>query len=162
MIFDTIENARCYFSLPWWDRVNEFVVDVAPTLSDGEHSIVGKEMFARVMTCFTGRREDAILESHRTYVDIQIVLDGEEAIAIWPTRTLTPRTSYDSDRDVVFYNLPADSAAEIVLKPGLFAVFFPQDAHMPQLMSGAACQIRKLVIKATVDRVMLSGESSPL
>tara|TARA_B100000315_G_scaffold258428_1_gene310486 strand:- start:8825 stop:9313 length:489 start_codon:yes stop_codon:yes gene_type:complete len=157
MIFDTVENATCYFSSSWWDRVNAFVVDVAPTLPDGEHPIIGEEMFARIMTCFTGCRDDAILESHRTYIDIHIVLEGEEAIAVWPIKTLVPRTGYDNERDVIFYEPPADSAAEIILKPGLFAGFFQQDAHMPQLISGTACQIKKLVIKATLG-CMILGE----
>jgi len=51
---------------------------------------------------------------------------------------------------VLFYHSPEDEGARLTLSPGFFAVFFPQDAHMTQLMDRRPAAIKKLVMKISV------------
>jgi len=93
---------------------------------------------------------DAVLESHRAYVDVHVVLEGAETIAVWPVGPLRVRTPYHAQQDVTVYEQPDTPGTRLVLAPGLFAVFFPQDAHMTQLMDREQRAIKKLVMKVAV------------
>ncbi len=153
MIVDSLANVGWYFKADWWRKVVEFIRTAHPALPDGEHALQGREVFVRILSLKTGPCEHTVLESHRSYVDIHVVLDGQETIEVWPTHLLTPRNGYDSERDVTFYMAPDGPPAVIDLRPGNFAVFFPQDAHMPQLVCEVPCQLKKLVVKTSVELV---------
>ncbi len=91
-------------------------------------------------------REKVSLEAHRHYIDIQLPLRGPEKMGWAPVERLRfPRSEYDSERDIVFYG---DAASSIVnVAPGQMAVFFPEDAHAPNIGLG---NHRKLIVKVPV------------
>lgn len=96
-----------------------------------------------------GERSSRKYESHREYLDIHIVLEGEECIEFADTSLLTPLGSYDAKNDCLLYG--NDVQGEVIhLTPGIVAVFFPQDAHMPGILSGKQCDIVKIVIKQKI------------
>ena len=68
---------------------------------------------------------------------------------VQPVDSLKPGAPYDADDDIVFL-VPEGSRAEIVLREGMFAVFFPQDAHMPMLAAGSPAEVMKIVVKVAV------------
>lgn len=88
-------------------------------------------------------REKARLESHRRYIDIHVPLSGVETIGWAPVSSLVNVTEpYDESRDIAFYG---DSAQSMLhLRPGQIAVFYPEDAHAPNIGIGAH---RKLCVK---------------
>ena len=104
-------------------------------------------MFVKILDFTTSPPEAAVLESHRVYADVHVVLDGREAIRVWPAEELSPCQAYDADRDVILYEPPAVAPVVLDLRPGHFVVFQPQDAHMPALSAGAPARVRKLVFK---------------
>lgn len=80
-------------------------------------------------------REMARLEAHRKFIDIHVPVKGNETIGWAPVaqlcHTLEP---YDDDRDIAFYG---DSARCLLhLCPGQIAIFFPEDAHAPNIGIG--------------------------
>lgn len=88
-------------------------------------------------------REKASLESHRRYIDIHVPLKGTEIIGWAPVESLKhKREEYDVDRDVAFYGDAAHSLLHV--KVGQMAIFFPEDAHAPNIGLG---NHRKLCIK---------------
>lgn len=91
-------------------------------------------------------REKAALEAHRRFIDIHVPLKGTETIGWAPVNALKHvRSPYDADRDVAFYG---DSAHSLIhLKLGQIAVFFPEDAHAPNIGLG---NHKKLCIKIPV------------
>lgn len=91
-------------------------------------------------------RENATLEAHRKYIDIHVPLKRTETIGWAPTPTLKHvREAYDADRDVAFFG---DAAHTLVhLKVGQCAIFFPEDAHAPNIGLG---NHRKICIKIPV------------
>jgi biofilm protein TabA len=153
MIFDSLDNASAYFAADWWHDTLAYIRSATPSLEDGAHSVRTDRIIARVHTGDTRPASDAVLESHRAYVDVHVVLDGRETIAVWPTDRLRVHTPYNDKQDVTFYDLPADEGVRLNLTPGFFAIFFPQDAHMTQLMDQRPAAIKKLVMKISVELV---------
>lgn len=149
MIFDALSEAGPYFAGSWWRDVLAYAATVTTDTPVGERQLRGEELLVRVLDLTTYPPEAAVLESHRRYTDVQIVLDGGEFIRVWPAAQLTVKEAYDAGRDVMFYEHPADAPVVIDLMPGTFAVFRPQDAHMPALMKGAPARLRKMVFKVS-------------
>lgn len=77
-------------------------------------------------------REKVQLEAHRRYIDIQLPLKGAEKMGWSALAGLKlPRADYDEERDLIFYG---DAATTLItVKPGQMAVFFPEDAHAPNI-----------------------------
>jgi YhcH/YjgK/YiaL family protein len=98
----------------------------------------------------TKARVDGFFESHRKYIDVQIVFEGAELMEVADIGTMKTRAEYDPARDLITYE---DNPAAALLRvwPGQAAVFFPSDVHMPTLRVGEAAQVtRKCVIKIPV------------
>lgn len=92
-------------------------------------------------------REKASMEAHRRYIDIHVPLKTTETIGWAPTADMTyPRGEYDADRDVAFFGDSAHSMLHV--RPGQIAVFFPEDAHAPNIGLGSH---RKLCVKILVE-----------
>lgn len=152
MIVDQLANYKAYNPSPAWEKAFAFLSKLDESSPEGAFEIQGKDIFCRVMSYETCVPWECVLESHRRYVDIQAVLDGAESIDWYPTKILTIKDPYDNEKDVEFYNRMTDSWGRIDLSPGVFAVFFPQDAHMPKLMVGEFSKtIKKAVIKIRAD-----------
>jgi biofilm protein TabA len=153
VIFDSLHNADGYFSGDWWRDTLAYIRSAAPSLPDGVHPVREDAIVARVHSGHTRPASEAVLESHRTYVDVHVVLDGRETIIVWPADRLRIRTPYNEKQDVTFYDPPVEEGARLNLAPGSFAVFFPQDAHMTQLMDRHSVAIKKLVMKISLGLV---------
>ncbi len=152
MIFDNIKNHTLYPFGPAWKTAFDFLKTLVPDSELGKRLIQGDVLYAGVDCYETKSREIAKLETHRRYVDIQVLLSGTEAVEIFPKQELTVSQPYNPERDVEFYQVPAKPAATVTLTPGKFLVFFPEDAHMPSLMTGSTPQpVKKVVIKVAVD-----------
>ena len=96
----------------------------------GNTPIDGDEVFANVQAYTTLPDADAPFESHEKYFDLQFVVSGEERFGYAPRDLCKPAMAYDADRDLVFYEEPAESGC-IILKAGDFAIVPPEDAHAP-------------------------------
>ena len=156
MIFDTLEQATPYFAGEWWREVLRFIAAAPLDLPAGERALRGEDLFVRVLDFVTGPQADAVLESHRKYNDVHVVLQGSELIRVWPAATLSVRQEYDADKDVMFYEPPPVAPLVLDLRPGHFVVFQPQDAHMPAIAAPQPARIRKLVFKVST-RLIVQG-----
>jgi YhcH/YjgK/YiaL family protein len=92
-------------------------------------------------------REKSCLEAHRRYIDIHLPIRGEEAMGWAPVADMTNlRQAYNEENDIEFYGDAARSIFNV--QPGQMAIFFPEDAHAPNVGTG---NHRKLCIKIPVD-----------
>lgn len=91
--------------------------------------------------------ETAQLEAHRKFIDIHVPLKSSETIGWAPVDGLKyPHGPYDESADICFYG---DSATSMLrVRTGQMAVFFPEDAHAPNIGVGTH---KKLCIKIPVD-----------
>lgn len=94
---------------------------------------------------------DAIeVESHRKHVDIQWVIEGEEAIDIASAASLYPRVDYDEKKDVVLWH-PKNPMTRVALHPGSYVVLYPEDAHRPCIsLTGMPSEVRVAVAKVLI------------
>lgn len=88
-------------------------------------------------------------EAHNRYFDIQYIISGEENFEIASRNKLIPSTSYDSEKDVVFFQEPAYKDI-LNLYPEDLVIVSPKEAHKPRVCMNLPCQVRKIVIKIPV------------
>ena len=150
MIVDTLAAAARYHALgPRIARGLDYLAAFDPAVPDGRHEIDGDELFALVQRYDTAPGSERRFESHRRYVDLQLVAAGRERILHAPIRLLEPAADYDEERDVRFYHEPGASSS-VLLGPGDFAILFPDDGHKPGCMAGGRDAVLKVVVKARV------------
>lgn len=135
---------------PVWRRAFEGLEALGQESAEERTSLGSDGMYVRVMSYETkdAESEHAILEAHRHVVDVQIVLQGSERIDWFPLSTLEPASAYDPEKDVQYYARPGIAPASVDVTPGTFVVLFPEDAHMPQLVTALAHNwVKKAVVK---------------
>jgi YhcH/YjgK/YiaL family protein len=98
--------------------------------AEGRMEIDGDRLWASVARGVGRGREAARLECHRQYIDVQVVLAGTEMVGWRPLDDCRQvAQAYDPGQDIAFFG----DRPEVWLKmgPGMFAIFFPEDAHAP-------------------------------
>ena len=121
------------------------------SMEDGTYPIEGDHIYAMLQSFDVKQPIDVEFETHRRYLDIQYVLEGTLKIRIADRKDLSPVTEYDPSADVIFYERTYEDST-ISLTPGVYAIFFPNDAHrmvcFPE--EGDCPKIRKCVVKVEV------------
>lgn len=115
----------------------------------GRTDIEGDDVYLTVSEAETKAPEQLPFEAHRRYIDIQLVVGGQEAIRFAPIGSMKTTQPYDAAKDIEFFEPPAKyGTAE--LRPGAFAVFAPGDGHRPGLHLDGPHVSRKVVVKVSV------------
>ena len=146
MILDNITGAGRYARLhPLFPRAFDYIRDTDLfALAPGRYHIVGDDLIAIVEHVPGKTKEMARLEAHRRYIDIQLVLQGDEQMGWKPLADChNPVSEYKTDIQF-FHDAPA---TWIAVPPGAFCIFFPEDAHAPLVGTG---NIRKVIFKIAV------------
>lgn len=94
-------------------------------------------------------RFEGFFESHRRYIDVQVIVAGEELMEVEEIERLVMAEPYNPERDLIKYADPA-TAAVLRMRKGDAAVFFPEDGHMPSLHWRGSGLVRKTVVKVPV------------
>ena len=150
MIVDTLDNAALFYGLG--DRIAlalQFLQENDCTkLPAKKIPVQGDEVYALVQDYTTRPREQGVWEAHRKYIDVQYVADGVEQMGYANIKSLAVKKSYDEGDDYELY----DGAGSLVTVPaGSFAIFFPEDGHIPGVaMDDKPAAVRKVVVKVAV------------
>ncbi len=99
-------------------------------LKNGSYDIDYNGIKMNVGKYFTKREEEKFWESHKKYLDVQIMIDGSERVAINDIRNMREK-SFDSERDLII--LDGDKMFDVIIENGDVLVFFPNDVHKPEL-----------------------------
>lgn len=120
-------------------------------LECGKYDIIEGKAYAIVQEYTTKPEEDGKYEAHRKYVDIQFIAQGEEKLGRGDLNDFEEISKYDEEKDIVFL-APKDGAKEECFKliAGEFAIFTPQDVHMPCLTASEPTFVKKVVVKVAV------------
>lgn len=151
MIFDKIDNHKNYRGLSrGLDRALDYLLQTElGLLNTGKHNIDGEEIFAVCMEYETKKKALSKNEAHRRYIDVQYIVSGIEVMNSSDINGLKVSEEYDSEKDVVFYENNCE--CEITARAGCFAVFFPEDAHIPGLnYANEPAKVKKVVVKVHV------------
>lgn len=150
MIKDHINNAHQYDNLhPNFRSVLEILQSLnLDALQPGHIELDGNYVYININETKSKNKEEAKLESHRRYIDIQMPLSGKETFGVKSTTNCTnPIGEFDTERDILFYE---DTPTEyITLNKGKFIIFFPDDAHAPCI--NTIDNHLKLIVKISVE-----------
>lgn len=113
----------------------------------GRHPVDGDEIFINAAEYDTKPQENSIFEAHRKYVDIMLMLEGEERIGCKPVDTLANSIQpYDEAGDALIAGMEKEFAS-IYMTPGDMVVFFPEDGHAPGMDWQGTSHVKKLIAK---------------
>jgi len=113
----------------------------------GRNEVAGDLVFVNRFDYTSLPLEQASWEAHKLRIDIQMVLQGEERIAVSDAASLTP-TGYDAQRDFLTWDGPAK--LWLPMHPGRILILFPEDIHMVKVQLNGPCQVKKAVFKVKV------------
>jgi biofilm protein TabA len=131
-----------------WDKAFAFLRDSdLLTLKPGKYVIDGDNVYATITEAPSKTFEQSAWESHRKYIDLQYVIKGKEKIGVSPITTATVIKPYDDARDAANYTA---EGVYYIAEPGTFFLFFPGDAHRPNIKVDGYDVVKKLVIKIKV------------
>ncbi|MGA3008265.1 MAG: YhcH/YjgK/YiaL family protein [Opitutaceae bacterium] len=106
--------------------------------------------FALEQAYLTKSRAEGRWESHGAYIDVQVVIDGEELMEVCDVSRMKVAEDLRPAKDLIFYR-SFEGGSVLRVGAGEAAVFFPTDAHLPSMRIGAeAALVRKTVIKVPV------------
>jgi len=148
MIIDKIENSKIYQNIS--ERLDLAFEYLQKTdfskMEPGRTELKGEEIYFMVQEYTTKKHEDCKLEGHKKYIDIQYVVSGEELMGVC---TLGNQELIENkpEKDVAFYK---GEISTVKLGAGMFAVLFPDDLHMPGMMSNTQQNVKKVVVKVLV------------
>ncbi|PJG57529.1 YhcH/YjgK/YiaL family protein [Aeromonas cavernicola] len=117
----------------------------------GKHEIAGLQLFCLVSDDLTEPVNARRGEFHQQYLDIQLLLRGEEWIGVGP-HDYHPQEADHPHPDLWLVDTPQTSY--VALQPGDFAIFWPGELHRPLCTHTEPTKIKKLVVK--VHRDLLS------
>jgi len=150
MIIDTLDHAPLYEPLhPGFKAAFDFLRGAdAQSLADGRTEIDGDRLFALTQSYETRPVQGGALEAHRKYIDIQFVISGEEHIGYAPLgATPYPMDAFDTAKDIGFFH---GDASFVNISAGMFAIFFPHDAHLPGRHLATPTRVTKVVLKVAL------------
>ena len=150
MIYDKINNFETYASISDDIRLGlEWLRDVKPDIAQGVYEITS--CVKAIVSEYTTKHENEYgYEAHRDNIDIQYIISGLEKICCLPLEYLKEAKVYSKENDVAFYESLEMKPQELILGNDYFAIFFPQDGHMPQLCVDKPEAVKKVVIKVRI------------
>ena len=151
MIVDKIENKDLYCSISRkFDTAFEYIINTnLSALDAGKHEIDGNNIFIIVNEYKTQDNELNILEAHKKYIDIQYLEKGSEIIEYEALNYQKVYKEYDTENDYALYY--SNTKSKLELDEGMFAIFFPNDLHMPGIKNKTSNNVRKIVVKILID-----------
>ena len=129
------------------------------SLVNGSYDVGYNNIKMNLGKYFTKSENEKIWESHKKYLDVQIMINGTEKVAISNIRNMEVK-SFDSEKDLVI--LEGEKEFDLVMRTGDVLVFFPNDVHKPELNisetdnSGSIRKIvTKVVFKIEIDKIRM-------
>lgn len=149
MITDTLNNITLYRNVPGLGQAAEYILSHdLNALPDGKTEIDGNDFYVMIQRPGLKAPEDAKPEAHNRYIDIQVVLEGEEVMGYAPREDCGEPSVAKPESDIWFYDNPAFSPVH--LRKDCFAVFFPEDGHAPCIRTKSCTKNKKAVFKVKI------------
>lgn len=105
--------------------------------------------YANVQSYLTNVKSKSKYESHKKYIDIQMILEGEEIITVAPVNQLKCVEPYDEEKDIIFYDNNF-VGTDYFLSTGDYIILYPGDGHMPCISINHPIKVKKVVVKVPI------------
>ena len=106
-------------------------------------------VYVNVETYMSEPREERKFENHRKYIDVQIIIEGEEFIELFPVNEFLEDSLYDDEKDISFFS-NNKIGNKVKLTKGDSLIIFPGQAHMPCIQTDISAKVKKAVIKIPI------------
>ena len=114
----------------------------------GSYEMPQEEIGINIGEYETKSLDKGLWEGHVKYVDVQIMLEGRECIAVNNVRNMRKKKT-DLGNDFIEYE--GGELFRVLLEKGDVLVLYPEDIHMPGLSPGESGKVRKAVFKINVE-----------
>ena len=115
----------------------------------GKRIDVNEKFYYSIQSYDTKPAGQCGLESHRKYVDIQIMVSGEESMDLADISRLSFKESYSEEKDVILWNIP-DRMSKTTLISGDCIILYPETAHRGAQNLKDVCHVLKIVGKVKI------------
>jgi len=153
MIIDTLSRAEKTTFYPAGIRqaLHAVIAQDPHTLPPGKYIVDGDNLFFNVVEGETRPLAEQRPEYHQQYIDIHIVLTGEEIIGAGNKGLeIIPDGAFNDAHDIGFC-MQISSETLIHLHPEEIAIVFPGELHRPMGSLGAGAPLRKIIVKINRD-----------
>lgn len=116
------------------------------TLPTGKHVLDGDNLWVNIVDSNLKTPEQARLEAHDQYIDIQVPLSKAETFGVMPRQMCQkPVGEMDTVKDIIFFEDPVGPT--VTIEAGKMITFGPETAHAPLIGEGT---IHKAIFKVKV------------
>lgn len=95
----------------------------------------------------TKKCSELFFESHQKYIDLQLILSGQEAVHVSHLSNLNISEDYNKEHDYFMYS-NIDECSRILLQSNETCLLYPNDGHMPSIsINNKPDVVHKIVMK---------------
>ncbi len=146
----TIDLSSLYSLSKNLETALRFIVE--SNLSDieiGSNIKINDKIFYNCFTYNTAPIDELTPEVHKNFVDIHVLISGEEYIEISEPITSISSDDYDSINDSA--NMKMIQPSCIFAKTNDVIIIHPYEIHTPKIMVNSSVSVKKMVIKVPCD-----------
>jgi YhcH/YjgK/YiaL family protein len=145
MVLGNLEDSKTYEDAhPLFRKTFEYLRSTnLAALPAGPIELEGTSIIVNVNDITRATADEAKMETHQNYIDIQVPVSDTEYMGwISADRLKQPLGAYNAEKDVTFWDDKADNMLKV--QPNEFVIFYPEDGHQPGIGEGA---LRKIIVK---------------
>ena len=132
MIVDKQKNIHIY------EKIIPQIKEIIPVLEQAKNMEVGTYTYP-----------EGEFESHKKYIDIQCMLEGEELMEYANINDLTEAVPYNENSDAMFWK---GMGSVLNIPAGTLYIAFPEDGHKPCCHQIRQNYYKKMVIKIKIEK----------
>lgn len=148
MIYGNLDEIKIYKGISKnLDKAIDFIIERKYINANfGKNEIDGDKIYFNYPEqAITRDKENLELEYHKKYIDIHIVVDGEESIGYTSIDKCYETIPYDKEKD--FTLMCGEIQNEFYLNKNKFLILFPFEPHLALLKVGTEKEIKKVIFK---------------
>ena len=150
MIIDHIKHISFYEPMAngitgAWNVIQSMLQEKGE-LPDGRYEL--KRGFFKVQRGETKPLSEGTFESHQKYIDVQILLDGQEEMAWMELDDLTEAIPYDKEKDAAKWE--GERTHHMLITRDMFYIAYPHDGHKAVSHVDEKNTFTKIILKLPV------------
>lgn len=122
-------------------------------MGESKIPVRGDDFIVLICDRVTEAKEKKLPEVHRKYVELQYMAEGSELMGFYPdcgdNELLQDCLA---EKDTIYYKENPNAGEKMLLMtPGTYAIFFPEDVHRPFCAVDEPARVKKIVVKIAID-----------
>ena len=149
MIYDNINNFKLYTDLgETFKEAFKFITENQfEKTAPGRYPLSGS-MFYLVQNYESKPVSEGLFEAHRKFIDLQYVVSGSERHDFAHISFMKQRDAYNDEKDLTVFD---GKGSGLTMEKGFFAIYFPEDVHMPNIrLNSEPEEMIKVIVKIPV------------